>query len=43
MKANWKLLKALSVFLVLFAIFYGGYLWLRGDMSFDRPPARGDS
>jgi hypothetical protein len=31
MKVNWKLLKVLSVFLVLFAIFYGGYLWLRGE------------
>ena len=30
MKVSWKLLKVLSVFLVLFAIFYGGYLWLRG-------------
>ena len=34
MKVNWKLLKVLSVLLVLFAIFYGGYLWLRGtDMA----------
>ena len=34
MKVNWQILKALSVFLVLFAIFYGGYRWLRGtDMT----------
>lgn len=34
MKAIWQLLKVLSVFLVLFAIFYGGYRWLRGtDMT----------
>lgn len=34
MKVNWKLLTVLSVFLVLFAIFYGGYIWLRGaDMA----------
>jgi LPS export ABC transporter protein LptC len=34
MKINGKFLKVLSVFLVLFAIFYGGYLWLRGtDMT----------
>jgi LPS export ABC transporter protein LptC len=34
MKINGKLLMMLSVFLVLFAIFYGGYLWLRGaDMT----------
>jgi LPS export ABC transporter protein LptC len=34
MKVNWQILKVLSVFLVLFAIFYGGYRWLRGtDMT----------
>ncbi len=34
MKSIWKLLKALSVVLALFAVFYGGYLWLHGtDMS----------
>ncbi len=34
MKVNWKLLKLFSVFAVLFAVFYGGYLWLRGaDMT----------
>jgi LPS export ABC transporter protein LptC len=30
MKVNWKLLKVLSAFLVLFAVLYGSYLWLRG-------------
>jgi LPS export ABC transporter protein LptC len=34
MKVNWQILKVVSVFLVLFAIFYGGYRWLRGtDMT----------
>ncbi len=34
MKVIGKLFKVLSVLLVLFAIFYGGYLWLRGaDMT----------
>jgi LPS export ABC transporter protein LptC len=34
MKVNRKLLKVLTVLLALFAIFYGGYLWLRGaDMT----------
>jgi LPS export ABC transporter protein LptC len=31
MKVNWKLLKALSVFLVLFAVAYGSYHWLHGE------------
>jgi len=31
MKVIGKLLKVLFVFLVLFAIFYGSYLWLRGE------------
>jgi LPS export ABC transporter protein LptC len=34
MKVNWKLLKVLSVLLVLFAALYGSYLLLRGaDMT----------
>jgi LPS export ABC transporter protein LptC len=34
MKVNWKLLKVPSIFLVLFAVLYGGYVWLRGaDMT----------
>jgi LPS export ABC transporter protein LptC len=44
MKINGKLLMMLSVVLVLLAIFYGGYLWLRGaDMTMPSlfPPAPG--
>jgi LPS export ABC transporter protein LptC len=34
MKINWKVLRAFSILLVLFAVVYSGYLWLRGaDMT----------
>jgi LPS export ABC transporter protein LptC len=40
MKVIWKLIKVLSVFFVLFAIFYGGYVWLRGaDMTMPSMPS----